>query len=474
MKSKTSSPFELPADRLASTTETGSRVYIYPPDFKGKFRTLRTWVYALLVVIFLGLPWIKYNHQPFVLLDLVKRHFIFFGVPFWADEAPLLFLVFISAILAIASITAIWGRLWCGWACPQTVFIDLFYRRIERWIEGSPQQRRLLDKSPFSAKTLSKRAVKYSLFFLISTAFAHSFAAYFVGSEALIRMMQSSPFLHPKVAGLVAFITLLLVFDFGWFREQFCIIACPYGRLQSVLLDQQSMIVGYHATRGEPRKKEAQDTDFSGDCINCYRCVQVCPTGVDIRRGLQMECIMCTACIDACDEVMGKIQKPKGLISYTSEVELAGKRVAPLWKRTRIWVYSGLLLLAFSSLVYLLSQREPIRIFAVRGASGFEIISDTEVVNHFKIHVYNHTADEGVLTFSLAPESIQNKVSLILPTSTSALPQGKNTQVTVFVKAPISLFKKGQLTQPIHYKINFHYSKSLEGEYSLKLVGPER
>lgn len=311
-------PFELPEDRLASTTATGKRVYIHPASVSGVFKRWRNKIHTVFILIFLMLPWTKVAGHQTVLLDIANRKFSLFGVTFWAHDAPMLVLVFLTFVLTMGLVTALFGRVWCGWACPQTVFIESVYRRVEEWIEGTPHQRSRLDSAPLSVSKVVKRVVKWGLFIGISLVITHSFLAYFVGSSNLIGMISQSPSQHPGPFIMIVISTAIIAFDFGWFREQFCIIACPYGRMQSVLMDDHSLVVAYDATRGEPRKQDRHDTASTGDCINCYRCVQVCPTGVDIRRGVQLECIMCTACIDACDSVMDKINKPKGLIRYES------------------------------------------------------------------------------------------------------------------------------------------------------------
>ena len=291
---------ELPEDRLASLDKMGGRLFIYPAQVRGFFRKWRTVTQIILIAIFLLLPWIKIGGQQAVLLDLPGRKFALFGVTFWAHDAPMIFFVLAILTMSLALMTALWGRVWCGWACPQTVFIDGVFRRIEELIEGNHIERRKLDDAPMDAKKFFKRSLKWILFTAVTLVITHSFLAYFVGADRLVEMVQHKPAENWTNFLIILVTSGIILFDFAWFREQFCIIACPYGRFQSVLMGPRSKNVVYDYNRGEPRKGKAPKGE-EADCVNCYRCVQVCPTGVDIRRGTQMECIACTACIDACD-----------------------------------------------------------------------------------------------------------------------------------------------------------------------------
>jgi len=406
-------PFVLPEDRLASTTETGERVKLYPADVKGYFRTLRTWVYSFLVLLFLGLPWFRIHGKPVLLMDVVHLQFTIFGVSFQSDDVPVLFLGLAIIGFTVAMVTALWGRVWCGWGCPQTVFIDVVYRRIERWIEGNAHSQKLLDKAPWTASKIAKKGLKTLLFLGVSWIIAHSFLAYFVGSDMVMTMVSSNPFLHPISAMITLFLTLIIWFDFGVFREQFCIVACPYGRLQSVLMDTQSGAVIYDAARGEPRSREAKD----GACIDCFRCVQVCPTGVDIRRGVQMECIHCTACIDACDTVMAKIGAPKGLVRYGTQVELEGGKRS----RIRPLIYGTILIGLLTALFFVLHMRQPLRATVVRGHQSFSVMADGGVLNMFTVHLYNRRAEAVTVTVL----SGDTGVTLLSPATQTLPPSGR-------------------------------------------------
>ena len=296
---------------------------------------------GVLLAIYVLLPWIPINGHPAVFFDLLNRRFHLFGMTFVTEDLWLAFFLLTGLGFGLFYVTALAGRLWCGWTCPYTVFLEHIYRRIERWIEGDAPARRKLDKAPWTNEKIFKRSLKQVLFFLVSAVIAHLFLAYFVSLPRLYEYMQGSPLAHAQAFGVVVFLTLALYGSFAWFREQFCIILCPYGRIQSALTDDNTMVIGYDENRGEPRGKANDPT--KGDCINCSRCVQVCPTGIDIRNGLQLECIGCAACVDACNEIMDKVDRPRGLVRYDSFNGLQGGKTKII--RPRILLYTGFLLL---------------------------------------------------------------------------------------------------------------------------------
>lgn len=434
------SEFDLHPDRLGTTDETGRRIFPQPADVRGKYRTRRNWVEAALILFFLVLPWIRIGGRQALLLDIANRHFEIFGLTLRAHDAPLLVFVLAIFFFGLFFATAMWGRVWCGWACPQTVFIDGVYRRIERWIEGGALERRRLDRAPWSLNKAWKRTLKWSAFTAVSLVVAHSFLAYFVGVEELAVMIRHSPFEHPSTFVFMAVMTLVLLFDFGWFREQFCVIACPYGRFQSVLMDSRSTIVAYDVDRGEPRAtpqaKQLAKTHGGqlGDCVNCYRCVQVCPVGIDIRRGVQMECIACTACIDACDDVMTKIKKPVGLIRYDSLAglqaakeerksgaatvtagavaaasgagEAAATAVTPASRprrsgfRLRPMAYASVVVASAVALTVALAKSNALKIEFYRAKETPYQVVDDRVINHFKLEISNASHAEHELSFA--------------------------------------------------------------------------
>ncbi len=426
---------ELPQERLASTDEKGKRVYLFPADVRGKYHSRRVMFQWVLMALFIVLPWIQINGHPAILLDITQRRFAILGLTFWAHDVPMLIFVFACAFLGLSLLTAVWGRVWCGWACPETVFVERLYRQIERWIEGNAVKRERLSKGPWTLEKTFKKGLKWGVFTLISWQLSHAFLAYFIGTDALAKMMISSPGEHPTAFSSMLFITVLLLFSFGWFREQFCIIMCPYGRFQSLLMDEDSMVVGYDEKRGEPRRGQEQGDEPTGDCINCYQCVQVCPTGIDIRRGVQMECVACTACIDACDTVMDNVHKPHGLIRYSSANDL--NAVEPLQSglqrsievehtkprsltqnyltknlfRSRVVILSIALTLVSAGLAYVLLTRPPVKatVFTAKG-TPYEVLSETPaatvITNRYYVVASNYTFTPGQLKVT-APDGVE-------------------------------------------------------------------
>jgi cytochrome c oxidase accessory protein FixG len=467
----------LPDERPATMDETGKRVYMVPEQVKGFWRKARTVTEIFLVIFFLVLPWIKIGGHQALLLDIGGRKFSIFGLTFFAHDAPLIFFILAFLTLGLAFITAVWGRIWCGWTCPQTVFIDGIFRRLEYWIIGSHIQQRNLAKAPWGVKKFFKLSVLWSLFLIVSLVIAHSFLAYFVGADQLVDMTQHNPRANWTIFVVMAFLTAVFLFDFGWFREQFCIIMCPYGRFQSVLLDDDSITVSYDPVRGEPRKGTVEAGAKEGDCINCYKCVSVCPTGIDIRNGQQMECIACTACIDACDEVMEKVNKPKGLIRYASGHSLKG--IVTKWLRPRVAIYSVLLIAVISALSVSISKREDINVTVLRGKdTPFQVLKSEqdgvkreEIINHFKMHIKNQTFDSINLRMALPEEWKEKQVEIITQNENINLAPGTDTTVHFFVKFPQEVTgSEGSRSISLEL-INSANKKAITWE-NVKLVGP--
>lgn len=328
---------------IATINQDGSRHFLHPQEAHGKFTTLRRIVGLLLIAIYVALPWITINDSPAVFLDLTAHRFHLFGLALATQDLWVLFFLITGLGFFLFFVTSLLGRLWCGYACPYTVFLDSIYRRIEYWLEGDGPARRRLDDAKWTASKIARRGTKWLLFLITSALIAHVFLSYFVSIPELWNMMHRSPLENAKSFGLVAFLTAAFYFCFGWFREQFCVIMCPYGRLQSALTDDDTVIIGYDEQRGEPRGKKSDPT--KGDCIDCRRCINVCPTGIDIRNGLQMECIGCAACVDACDTVMRKLERPTGLVRYDSLNGLTGKPKRFL--RPRMFLYAAVIIAGF-------------------------------------------------------------------------------------------------------------------------------
>jgi len=472
-KAPRKSRLELPEDRPASFDEAGHHVALNPADVRGRFRTYRNWLYSALVVFFLSLPWTKFHGHQTVLLDIPNRRFAFFGVTFWAHDVPMIFFVLGLLTVGLAFVTSVWGRVWCGWGCPQTVFIDFIYRRIERWIEGSHFQRQKLAQAPISWNKLWKRSLKWFLFWFVSTNIAHSFTAYFVGAERLASMSLAAPWENWTPFIFVTVLTVIVMFDFGWFREQFCMIMCPYGRFQSVLMDRQSLAVLYDEGRGEPRKGSEPEGASHGDCINCYRCVSVCPTGIDIRRGIQLECVACTACIDACDEIMESIDRPRGLIRYSSEAEMAGGKRRFL--RPGSAVYAGILFVLMVGFSVSVARRQTIDVEFIRAVETpytQKTLDDgsSEIINHYRVNVKNQGFDEQTISLSLEGEA--SEVELVAPTYPLELAGGKLERSHIFFKFPARLTAAtGKTPITVVVTAESDRGRSVQRE-PLTLVGP--
>jgi cytochrome c oxidase accessory protein FixG len=372
-------------DTVTTIRDDGSRMFLHPADVRGFWTRARRGSAFLLIAIYLLLPWIPVGGHPAVFLDIGGGRFHLFGYTLAFQDLWLSFFAVSGLGFALFFVTSLLGRVWCGWACPHTVFLDHVFRRVERWIEGDSVARRKLDAAPWTASKIVKRVGKQVVFVLLSAVITHLFLAYFVSLPELWNMMHHSPREHWGAFLFVAVATGLLYFNFAWFREQLCLVICPYGRMQSVLVDDHSLVIGYDAKRGEPRGKIG--VPDAGACIDCNRCVQVCPTGIDIRQGLQIECIACAACIDACDEVMTKVKRPTGLIRYDSTAAFAGERTR--WLRPRVWLYVVLLLAGVAAATWAFSTVRP-AVLSVTRLGGAPYFVDTETVrNQFLVRLVN-------------------------------------------------------------------------------------
>lgn len=396
--SKTGPQRHIPSrDFVTTINDDGSRYFLHPADVHGRFSRLRRYLGLFLIAIYLLLPWIPVNGYPAVFLDLAERRFHFLGYTLAAQDAWLLFFALTGVGFGLFFITALLGRLWCGYACPQTVFLDHVYRRIERLIEGDAPARRQLDAAPFTGVKAVKRIAKHALFILVSLAITHLFLAYFVSIPEVWQMMTAEPREH-WAAFLFVFIAAgALYFNFAWFREQLCIVICPYGRMQSALSDDNTMTIGYDAKRGEPRGKVG--TPDAGACVDCNRCVQVCPTGIDIRHGMQLECIGCAACIDACDDIMTKLKRPTGLVRYDSFVGLGGGRTH--WLRPRTILYGVLLVIGACVATYAFSTVKPAAFMVMRMSGAAYFVDRDDVRNQFMLRLVNKRNEPTRYTVAL-------------------------------------------------------------------------
>lgn len=371
-------------ESLSTIHADGSRKFVHPADVHGPFTFWRRASSLILLAIYIALPWIPVNGFPAVFLDVQERRFHFFGLTLATQDLWVGFFLIAGLAFSLFFVASLFGRVWCGWTCPYTVFLEHIYRRIERLIDGDGAARRRLEDAPWTAAKITKRVVKHGIFILVSAIIAHIFISYFVSIKGLYAMMHSSPQGHMLAFGVMLFLTGALYFSFSWFREQFCIILCPYGRLQSALTDDNTINISYEKGRGEPRGKAGSTT---GDCIDCRRCVQVCPTGIDIRNGLQLECIGCAACVDACDDIMTKVGRPKGLIRYDSHVGMHGGKTHFI--RPRTIFYSCVVLVGAIAFGIATTRIEPLRASVVRMVGSQYYVSDGVVRNQFLVRVIN-------------------------------------------------------------------------------------
>ncbi len=404
-----------PRPTLESVTtirDDGSRRFLFPADARGIFSLARRVSGLFLIAFYLSLPWIRVGGYPAVFLDLANRRFHLFGFTLAAQDAWLLFFLITGLGFLLFFLTALFGRVWCGWACPQTVFLDHLYRPIERWIDGDAVKRRALAAAPWSMEKVARRLSKHGLYIVVSAVITHLFLAYYVSVPEVWAMMRSAPTENWSAFAFIAVATGALYFNYAWFREQLCIIICPYGRLQSALQDDNSLIIGYDTRRGEPRTtvsegKSKAPSAPAGDCIACSRCVSVCPTGIDIRNGLQIECIGCAACIDACDEVMEKLHRPRGLIRYDSLNGFQARKTR--WIRPRTAVYTVLLLVGMGVASWAFSTLRPANFGVIRMTGAPYFVDVHFVRNQFLARIVNKSTEPRsfVVSVDQAPAELR-------------------------------------------------------------------
>ncbi|MBP9111243.1 MAG: cytochrome c oxidase accessory protein CcoG [Polyangiaceae bacterium] len=414
----------------SSINADGTRASIVVAEVRGRFIRSRRIVFALLIGLWIALPLLQVRGNPAVFLDVQHRRFFLFGLSFNAQDVWLLFFVATAFAFSLVVVTALLGRVWCGWACPQTVFLEGIFRPLERLFLGSSDHRRKEDRTGWSPLRVLRTGGLYLTYAGAAIGVAHIFIGYFVSVPKLLSMMRASPSDHAEAFGWMLALSTIFFINFVWFREQFCLVVCPYGRLQSILFDDHSLVVGYEEKRGEPRGKAGKTT---GDCVDCGRCVAVCPTGIDIRNGLQIDCIACTQCIDACDEVMDKMGRPKGLIRYDS---LAGLRGDPrkIW-RPRLWVYGALGVLGLVVATITVQRYEPFEANLLRLAKIPYTREGGIVRNSFEIHLVNK--NQNPVVFEIETGS---NAKYILSSKRVELNGHENRRVPVFVEIEESKF----------------------------------
>lgn len=424
-------------DHITTVTEDGKkRRWIYPKLIKGKLYKYRNYFGWFLLTLLFASPFIRVNGEQLVLLNIIERRFAFFGVIFSPQDFYLFVLGMLILIVFIFLFTVVFGRVWCGWACPQTIFMEMVFRRIEYWIEGDAQKQKKLDESPLTFTKFWKKGLKHFVFITISFFISNIFLSYIIGSQSLMKIIREPVSEH--VTGFIAIWVFTGVFYlvFSRMRELVCIVVCPYGRLQGVLLDNNSMVVAYDYKRGEPRGKRKRNEDVlsaqtKGDCIDCGLCVQVCPTGIDIRNGTQLECINCTLCIDACDMVMEKINRPERLIGFKSEDQIVTQK--PFKPGKRLYSYAAVLVIMITVLTVLLVRRTDVETTVLRaGGTLYQLRDDGTVSNLYNAELVNKT--NSPVDFELRAAEPGTTVQFIR--KESRLEKAGSTKITFFVIRP--------------------------------------
>lgn len=408
-------------DKISTVDEKGKRVWIYPKKPKGRFTNYRTWLSGLLLAFLFGMPFVTYQGEPLLLFNVIDRKFILFGILFTPQDFHLLGLAMLTLIVFIVLFTVVFGRLFCGWVCPQTIFMEMVFRKIEYWIEGDAGAQRKLAAAPWNREKILKKTAKLGIFFLIAVLISNTFLAYIIGVDEVFKIATEPIGQHLGGFSAMMLFSGAFFFVFAYMREQVCIAICPYGRLQGVLLDPNSIVIAYDFIRGEPRgkirkekqpeKTNTQKNDLTaststlaikplGDCIDCKLCVHVCPTGIDIRNGTQLECVNCTACIDACDEVMDKVSRPRGLIRYDSHNGIVEKRRKIF--TPRVIAYSFFLTLLLGLNIAFLGGRAEVEVIILRTPGLlFQKVDEQKVSNLYNYEIINKTTKDLPVEFRL-------------------------------------------------------------------------
>lgn len=461
---------EIFRDSIGTIKEDGKRNYIFPKKPKGKFTNYRTYVSWLLLAMLLSFPFIKVKGNQFMLLNLSERKFNIFGSPFWPQDFYLLVISILVGIVFIILFTVIFGRIFCGWMCPQTIFMEMVFRKIEFWIEGDRNKQIKLAKQKWTAEKIRKKGLKWFVFFVISFVIANVFLAYFIGSDTLFEHIREGLTLHLGTFTKLLVFTTVFFFVFAWFREQVCIIVCPYGRLQGVLLDNKSINVAYDFPRGEGesgrkkfRKNEDREDLGHGDCIDCNQCVVVCPTGIDIRNGTQLECINCTVCIDACDEIMDRIGYEKGLIKYASEDNI--EKGEKFKFSGRIASYTVVLTILLGLLLSLLFIRNDVDATIVKLPGNSFYVEEENIKNVYTYKLLNKTINDYE---NIELKLINHKGEIQMIGKTDVLKKQAFTEGTIFVIIP----KKELKSSKEKIRVGFYTNGELIETTTTNFQGP--
>jgi cytochrome c oxidase accessory protein FixG len=481
-------------DHIATVDAAGKRVWLYPKKPSGRYYRWRTWVSAAFLLFFFTLPFIKVDGEQFLLFNVLERKFVLFGLLFTPQDFHLFVLAMLTFIVFIILFTVVFGRLFCGWVCPQTVFMEMIFRRIEYWIEGDAGEQRRLDNGPWTAEKIRKKALKHTIIYGLALLFTNFFLAYLISMDEVLKIIREPISQH--WGGFAAMLVFSGIFYgvFARLREQVCTTICPYGRLQSVLLVKDSIVVAYDHVRGEPRtklkKEKPRPVEYAdpvvamqasigggtaqikqpalkiGDCIDCKLCVHVCPTGIDIRNGTQLECVNCTACIDACDAVMGKVSRPKGLIRYDSMtgIESGQHKIFT----TRVWAYTGVLVALLALDVFLIARRGVLETIILRSPGQlYQQKDETHLTNLYTYTLINKSNRELPIQLQTPTPGARMQIVGNAPTH---LAKGQKIEGAFFVEMP-----ENQLTgrkTPIVVEIISNGKKV--DEVSTNFMGPGR
>ncbi|MBI4819356.1 MAG: cytochrome c oxidase accessory protein CcoG [Deltaproteobacteria bacterium] len=445
---------------LSTLNDDGTRRWLEPKLAVGKFFYARGATAAVLLAVFTLIPFLRVAGRPVMLIDLPRRELTLFGSTFIPTDTLLLGLLLLTIFVGIFWVTAMFGRVWCGWACPQTVYMEYVFRPIEKLSKVIAKK----------LKAPSVAYVRFPIFALLSVHLANTFLAYFVGSDSIAKWVWESPAAHPAPFTVVAVVAVAMFVDFAWFREQLCVVACPYARLQAALLDRQSLIVGYDAKRGEPRAtfrkslKVVEDRPSVGDCIECGACTKTCPTGIDIRDGLQLECVGCAQCVDACNNIMDKIGKPQGLIRYSSQeiLETGIRRML----RPRVVIYPAIMAILLAALFVALRTKGPTEVTVLRGIAAPFVVMGDEIQNQIRIRVRNRDSVEKAFQLSLEGFDGAKLVSTENPLTVSP---GALVTTTLFIVGPRAAFEDGR--REVKFIVTSPDGQRVEKSY--RLLGPK-
>ncbi len=453
-------------DKVSTIDEAGKRKWVFAYKPSGKFYKARTWLSIFYLFVFFGLPFVQYKGEPLMMLNILERKFVIFGFVFWSQDFYLFGISMILFIVFIIVFSVAFGRLFCGWACPQTIFMEMVFRKLEYLIEGDAPKQMALKKAPWNGDKIIKRGIKYTVFFFVSFLIGNTFLAYIIGKDALLKII-TEPFAQ-HVGGFSSMIIFSSVFFFiyVYLREQVCTVVCPYGRLQGVLLDKHSVVVAYDYVRGEPREKLRKNAErTAGDCIDCLKCLHVCLTGIDIRNGTQLECTHCTACIDACDDMMVKINKPTGLIKYASEATIAENQ--PFIITPRLKAYIVVLIILLTAFIAILFTRSSVEMQVIKASGQLYVeTTDGKISNMYNFMLINKSHNQyDSLEMKLEGEG---EIELVNGHKYISLKKEGSIKSTLFIKIPANKIMKRKQT----IKVNLYHRGHLIEVEKTNFLGP--